>query len=149
MLRKIDYNGLGKRILVTFLYPIMAGYILLTVLPSWEIREHWDILLFYSVLTLVCAFAPVSTLKATLTLSGAVIFSGILMYGTWAGIWSAFLETLIISFLFKSPLPRILANAGQLILTAWITGLAKNLLDTISLPNITRRSFFNPYFLVF
>jgi len=62
------------------------------------------------------------------------MFSGIIMFDTWAGVWAAFLECLIIAFLYKPQFSKTMANAGQLIGTCWITGLAKSYLDMSGLP---------------
>ena len=134
MLQKTDFSFYIKKFLVTFIYPIAAAAIIISVLPNWEPREHWNVLLSYALLTLFCAFAPVHIFNARLTLGGAVMFSGIIMFDTWAGVWAAFLECLIIAFLYKPQFSKTMANAGQLIGTCWITGLAKSYLDMSGLP---------------
>ncbi|MED1723231.1 HD-GYP domain-containing protein [Brevibacillus parabrevis] len=76
----------------------------------------------YTILTLVSSFTPIRTLNSPLTLNNAVIFSGIVLYGTWIGVWSALLEIIIISFIFKSKVSRALANSGQVLITVWLVG---------------------------
>ncbi|WP_232322202.1 HD-GYP domain-containing protein [Brevibacillus parabrevis] len=76
----------------------------------------------YTILTLVSSFTPIRTINSPLTLNNAVIFSGIVLYGTWIGVWSALLEIIIISFIFKSKVSRALANSGQVLITVWLVG---------------------------
>ncbi|UED68467.1 MULTISPECIES: HD-GYP domain-containing protein [Brevibacillus] len=85
-------------------------------------NEHWGVMATYTILTLVSSFTPIRTLNSPLTLNNAVIFSGIVLYGTWIGVWSALLEIIIISFIFKSKVSRALANSGQVLITVWLVG---------------------------
>lgn len=88
----------------------------------------------YTIITIVCTFAPIKTYNATLTLNNAVIFSGILLEGIWIAVWSGTLEIVILSFLFKSSIKKSLANAGQMLGTIWIVGKTQAWLADMSVP---------------
>lgn len=115
-----------KGSIVEYGFTLSGLFIILTALPEWEPREHWGILFTYTLLTIVSSFAPVRTLNSTLTLNNAVIFSGILLFGAWVGVWSAVIETLIISFLVRFNPVKAFANVGQILVTIWIVDLLKN-----------------------
>jgi putative nucleotidyltransferase with HDIG domain len=134
MLRKIDIRQALTRLIVELLYPLAGLAIFVSVVPEWEPREHWDVLFTYAVLTIVCTFAPISTFNARVTLNSAVIFSGILLYGTWAGIWSAAFELLIVSLLFRPKVAKVLANTGQSLITVWIVGTLYDWFTQFSIP---------------
>ncbi|MDR4998149.1 HD-GYP domain-containing protein [Brevibacillus parabrevis] len=95
---------------------------IISIITSWGVNEHWGVMATYTILTLVSSFTPIRTLNSPLTLNNAVIFSGIVLYGTWIGVWSALLEIIIISFIFKSKVSRALANSGQVLITVWLVG---------------------------
>ncbi|MFF0828741.1 HD-GYP domain-containing protein [Brevibacillus sp. NPDC003359] len=109
-------------ILVQVILPITGILVIISTFTSWEINEHWTVLLTYTMLTIISSFTPIRTINSPLTLNNAVIFSGIILYGTWVAVWSGLLEIIIISFIFKSPLNKALANSGQVLATIWITG---------------------------
>ncbi|WP_019123291.1 HD-GYP domain-containing protein [Brevibacillus massiliensis] len=119
-----------RRTLVSLLvrvgYPLAGLMILYSALPYWEMREHWSILIGYTVLTIICTFAPVSTYHARLTLNNAILFSGILLYGSWIAVWCAILEILIVSSLVRSSVSKAAANAGQMLITVWVASLFRD-----------------------
>ncbi|WP_429795322.1 HD-GYP domain-containing protein [Brevibacillus formosus] len=120
-----------KKIVVTWIFPLAALVIFYDSLSDWEPREHWGVLFAYTLLTIFSTFAPIRTLNTILTLNNAVIFSGILLFGAWVGVWSAVVETLILAFLIRSNPVKAMANIGQLVLTIWFVGLFKNSIDHV------------------
>jgi len=131
---KTNISDVLKRLWVYVIFPVVAILIVADTVHYWEPREHFGILLTYTLLTLVCTFAPVRTLSAILTINNAVILSGILLEGTWVAVWSGIVEILILSFVFKSSLMRSLANAGQMLATIWIVGEIYAWFQTLSVP---------------
>jgi len=115
-------------------FPILAIVIIFFTTPDWEPRANWGILFAYTIITVICTFAPVRTLNATLTINNAVIFTGIILEGTWIAIWCGLIEVLILAFLFKSSITRSLANAGQMLITIWIVGTLQAWLTSVSVP---------------
>lgn len=129
MLQNLNFQQMLNRVLVQICFPAMAVIIILITLPDWEPRNHWPVLFSFTVLALVCSFAPIRTFSATtLTLNNAIILCGLLLEGTWIGIWAGMIEVVILAFLFKSSINRSLANAGQVLTTIWIVGTLKELL---------------------
>ncbi|MFM1651313.1 HD-GYP domain-containing protein [Brevibacillus sp. B_LB10_24] len=122
----IDIRRTLVSLLVRVGYPMAGLAILYTALPYWETREHWGTLIGYTVLTIICTFAPVSTYNARLTLNNAVLFSGILLYGSWIAVWCAILEILIVSSLVRSSVSKAAANAGQMLITVWFASLVRD-----------------------
>jgi putative nucleotidyltransferase with HDIG domain len=126
---KAKLRKLVKGLLVELGFPISGLLIIFSALPVWEPREHWTILFIYTLLTIFASFAPVRTLNSILTLNNAVIFSGILLFGAWVGVWCAFIETLIISFLVRFNPRKALANVGQNLITIWAVDVLKTFLE--------------------
>ncbi|GED56714.1 HD-GYP domain-containing protein [Brevibacillus formosus] len=131
MQRKVEFGSTMKKIVVTWIFPLAALVIFYDSLSDWEPREHWGVLFAYTLLTIFSTFAPIRTLNTILTLNNAVIFSGILLFGAWVGVWSAVVETLILAFLIRSNPVKAMANIGQLVLTIWFVGLFKNSIDHV------------------
>lgn len=119
-IKNISHIALG--ILVQFLFPVAGLLVIISIITSWGVDKHWGVMITYTILTLVSSFTPIRTINSPLTLNNAVIFSGIVLYGTWIGVWSALLEIIIISFIFKSKVSRALANSGQVLITVWVVG---------------------------
>ncbi|MFJ9501259.1 HD-GYP domain-containing protein [Brevibacillus centrosporus] len=126
---KVEISSKIKGIVVPIGFPIAAILIFASLVPEWEPREHWGVLFAYTLLTIFSTFAPIRTLNTILTLNNAVIFSGILLFGAWVGVWSAVVETLILAFLIKFNPVKALANIGQLVITIWAVDYLKNVLD--------------------
>jgi putative nucleotidyltransferase with HDIG domain len=125
MRQKTDVRSFIKGIVVQFGFVISAIYIFYSSLSQWEPREHWGVLFLYTLLTIFSTFAPVRLSNTILTLNNAVIFSGILLFGAWVGVWSAVIEALIIAFLVRFHPLKALANIGQLMMTIWAVDVLK------------------------
>ncbi|WP_126428694.1 HD-GYP domain-containing protein [Brevibacillus marinus] len=125
-----------QRFIVRVCYPVLAVLLIVTAIPTWESRTSWNTLVFYTILSLVVSFLAIKTPNVVITLNNAVTFSAILLYGTWAGVWCATIESLIIAFLFRSGVSKILANAGQLLSTVWIVGWTHEWLLRTALPPV-------------
>lgn len=117
-----NFSHFALGLLVQCLFPVAGLLVIISIITSWGVNEHWGVMATYTILTLVSSFTPIRTLNSPLTLNNAVIFSGIVLYGTWIGVWSALLEIIIISFIFKSKVSRALANSGQVLITVWLVG---------------------------
>jgi putative nucleotidyltransferase with HDIG domain len=130
----INVEQLIKHLVIQFGLPILVVAYIVSVFPDWEPRNHWGILFAFTILTIVCSFAPFRIPTATLTLNNAIILSGILLKGTWVAVWSGLLEVIILGFLFKSSVSRAVANAGQMLATIWIVGCLKVWLDAALVP---------------
>jgi len=126
MRQKVDIRYKLKGVIVQAGFTLLGLLIIVSVLPQWEPRDHWLVLVTYTLLTIISSFAPIKTLNTILTLNNAVIFSGILLYGAWVGIWSAVIETLILSFLVRFNPSKAFANVGQMIITIWIVGFVSD-----------------------
>ncbi|GAA4718983.1 HD-GYP domain-containing protein [Brevibacillus fulvus] len=125
---KAEHTQKLKGIIVQFGFTIAGLLILIQATAAWQTREHWMVLFTYTLLTLIFSFAPMRTLNSTITLNNAVIFTGILLYGAWVGVWTALIETLIIAFLVRFHLIKALANTGQLLLTIWLVDFMQRVL---------------------
>lgn len=125
MRQKADILTIIKGIVVQFGFVISAILIVVSSLSEWEPREHWGVLFTYTLLTIFSTFAPIRLSNTILTLNNAVIFSGILLFGAWIGVWSAVIEALIIGFLIRFHPIKALANIGQLMMTIWVVDLVK------------------------
>ncbi len=125
--------NLIKSIVVQVGFPSIAIILVLLTMPEWEPRQHWHVLFFYSLLTIIASFAPIRTFNATLTLNNAVIISGLLLEGIWVSVWCALLESIILAFLFKAP-NKTLSNVGQMLVTIVFVGYTKYWLDYFSIP---------------
>ncbi|MED4586162.1 HD-GYP domain-containing protein [Brevibacillus choshinensis] len=135
MRQKADICHITKGLIVQFGFVISAALILVSSLPEWEPRDHWGVLFTYTLLTIFSTFAPIRLSNTILTLNNAVIFSGILLFGSWVGVWSAVIEALIIGFLIRFHPVKALANIGQLMMTIWVVDVLKNWFnsfDTVS-----------------
>ncbi len=127
-------RNLLKRVLVQFVYPVAAVLIILSVMPEWESRGHWEVLFIYTIFTVIVSFISLRYANTILTLNSAVSFSGILLYGTWVSAWSVLIEAMMVAFLFRSDIRKVLANIGQLLMTVWFVGWIHELFVSISLP---------------
>ncbi|MFY0543194.1 HD-GYP domain-containing protein [Brevibacillus sp. H7] len=134
MLRNIKLPQVAKHLFIEYVLPMVAIGIFFTTLPDWEPRDHWSILFIFTMLTIIGAFAPVSTFNARLTVNNAVFVSGILLYGTWVAVWAAVVELLIVAFLFRYSTKKALVNSGQILLTLWIVGHMYSWLKGYSIP---------------
>jgi putative nucleotidyltransferase with HDIG domain len=130
MRQKADILIFIKGIIVQFGFAISAVLIFASSLPEWEPRDHWGVLCTYTLLTIFSTFAPIRLSNTILTLNNAVIFSGILLFGSWVGVWSAVIEALIIGFLIRFNPSKALANIGQLMMTIWVVDQLKNWLGS-------------------
>jgi len=128
---KTDFLTKCKGLLVEFGFTISGILIFLSVIPKWEPKQNWITLFLYTLLTVIASFSPVRTLNSLLTVNSAVIFSGILIFGTEIGVWSAVIETLVISFLVRMNLVKAFANVGLNLITIWIVGVLKQYLELI------------------
>lgn len=138
MRRKIELRSKLKGLIVQFGFPIAAILIFSSSLSEWEPREHWGVLFVYTLLTIISAFAPIRTVNTIITLNNAVIFSGILLFGAWVGVWSAVVETLTLAFLIRFNPVKAFANIGQLLITIWVVDYFKTALGFFSIsPMIT------------
>ncbi|WP_409176008.1 HD-GYP domain-containing protein [Brevibacillus fortis] len=130
MRQKTDYAIWIKGIVVQVGFVIAAIYIFYTSSSEWAVREHWGVLSTYTLLTIFSCFAPVRISNTILTVNNAVIFSGILLYGVWVGVWAAVIESLIIAFLVRfNPLKAII-NIGQLLMTIWTVAFLKDWIES-------------------
>ncbi|MFF0828349.1 HD-GYP domain-containing protein [Brevibacillus sp. NPDC003359] len=130
MRQKTDYANWIKGIVVQVGFVIAAIYIFYTSSSEWAVREHWGVLSTYTLLTIFSCFAPVRISNTILTVNNAVIFSGILLYGVWVGVWAAVIESLIIAFLVRfNPLKAII-NIGQLLMTIWTVSFLKDWIES-------------------
>ncbi|MGF9910039.1 HD-GYP domain-containing protein [Brevibacillus porteri] len=130
MRQKTDYEVWIKGIVVQVGFVIAAIYIFYTSSSEWAAREHWGVLSTYTLLTIFSCFAPVRISNTILTVNNAVIFSGILLYGVWVGVWAAVIESLIIAFLVRfNPLKAII-NIGQLLMTIWTVAFLKDWIES-------------------
>lgn len=130
MRQKTDYAVWVKGIVVQVGFVIAAIYIFYTSSSDWAAREHWGVLSTYTLLTIFSCFAPVRISNTILTVNNAVIFSGILLYGVWVGVWAAVIESLIIAFLVRfNPLKAII-NIGQLLMTIWAVAFLKDWIES-------------------
>ncbi|ASJ56068.1 hypothetical protein BP422_22495 [Brevibacillus formosus] len=130
MRQKTDYAVWIKGIVVQVGFVIAAIYIFYTSSSEWAAREHWGVLSTYTLLTIFSCFAPVRISNTILTVNNAVIFSGILLYGVWVGVWAAVIESLIIAFLVRfNPLKAII-NIGQLLMTIWTVAFLKDWIES-------------------
>lgn len=130
MRQKTDYAVWIKGIVVQVGFVIAAIYIFYTSSSDWAAREHWGVLSTYTLLTIFSCFAPVRISNTILTVNNAVIFSGILLYGVWVGVWAAVIESLIIAFLVRfNPLKAII-NIGQLLMTIWAVAFLKDWIES-------------------
>ncbi|GAB1530886.1 MULTISPECIES: HD-GYP domain-containing protein [Brevibacillus] len=129
MRQKTDFAVWIKGIVVQVGFVIAAIYIFYTSSSEWAAREHWGVLSTYTLLTIFSCFAPVRISNTILTVNNAVIFSGILLYGVWVGVWAAVIESLIIAFLVRfNPLKAII-NIGQLLMTIWTVAFLKDWIE--------------------
>lgn len=126
MLPKTNFQNHVKGIIVQIGFTVLGLLIVFSSMGEWNSREHWGALITYALLTVVSSFAPIRTFNSTLTLNNAVICSGIILYGAWIGVWSALIETLIISFLVRFHPVKALANVGQILITIWVVDFLKN-----------------------
>ncbi|MBG9940467.1 HD-GYP domain-containing protein [Brevibacillus formosus] len=129
MRQKTDFAVWIKGIVVQVGFVIAAIYIFYTSSSEWAAREHWGVISTYTLLTIFSCFAPVRISNTILTVNNAVIFSGILLYGVWVGVWAAVIESLIIAFLVRfNPLKAII-NIGQLLMTIWTVAFLKDWIE--------------------
>lgn len=129
MKQKVSYQL--KRLFVSIGFPIVAILILIDSLNQWGAKENLQILVAYTILAVVCSFAPIRTYNAALTLNGAVIFSAILLKGPWLAIWAVVIEVIVLGFLFRAP-KKVLPNIGQWLATIWIVGLLQEWLVSLN-----------------
>ncbi|MFC4769490.1 HD-GYP domain-containing protein [Effusibacillus consociatus] len=134
LLQKVENRFEWMRSVVKVGLPLAAVLIFVSVLPELEKREHWGPLFTYTLLTIICSFSVIRTFNFKLTLNNAVFFSGILLYGASIAAWSVVLEVLILAFLTRMPLLKVLANAGQMLLTVWLVATLQSYLNSFSLP---------------
>ncbi|ELK42417.1 hypothetical protein D478_08993 [Brevibacillus agri BAB-2500] len=120
MRKKINLSNLIKGIVVQFGFVIAAICIFYSSISEWEPREHWGVLFTYTLLTIFSCFTPVRISNTILTVNNAVIFSGILLYGVWVGVWTALIESVIIAFLVRFHPLKAAINIGQLLMTIWV-----------------------------
>ncbi|TRY24532.1 MULTISPECIES: HD-GYP domain-containing protein [Brevibacillus] len=136
MRQRAEKRYILKGLLVILGFTVSGILIILNSLPYWEPRENWEILISYVLLTIISSFAPVRTLNYILTLNNAVIFSGILLFGAWVGIWSAVIEALILSVLVKPNPLKAAANFGQILLTIWAVDVLKTACNVLPVPTM-------------
>ncbi|MEJ8544056.1 HD-GYP domain-containing protein [Brevibacillus borstelensis] len=134
MQRNIDLARFFKHLFIQFFLPLAAIGVFVSVLPDWEPRNHWSVLFIFTFLTIIGAFAPISTFNARLTVNNALFFSGILLYGTWVAVWAAFVELLIVTVLSRSSLKKAMFNCGQILLTLWLVGFLHTAADSAGMP---------------
>lgn len=134
MQKNIDLTRFFKHLFIQFFLPLAAIAVFVSVLPDWEPRNHWSVLFIFTLLTIVGAFAPISTFNARLTVNNALFFSGILLYGTWVAVWAAVVELLIVTVLSRSSLKKAMFNCGQILLTLWLVGFLHHAADSAGIP---------------
>ncbi|USG65291.1 HD-GYP domain-containing protein [Brevibacillus ruminantium] len=127
---KVSLQRMTKGIVVQIGFVVAAILILYSSLFEWQSREHWGVLVAYTLLTILSTFTPVRLSNTILTVNNAVIFSGILLFGTWIGVWCAVIEALIIAFLVRVNPVKAAVNIGQLVMTIWTVGALKDWLIT-------------------
>ncbi|MDB5083445.1 MAG: hypothetical protein JWN30_331 [Bacilli bacterium] len=114
---------LNKKLIVAFVFPLYALGTLSLYLPQFDQPQHWDILSVYVVLSLAASFVSVRTTNSALNLNGAVILSGLVLYGTWVSVWSAIIGVLLNAFMYNSRIINSGINAGQKFMSIMVTGL--------------------------
>ncbi|SED13523.1 HD-GYP domain-containing protein [Paenibacillus sp. GP183] len=120
---------LRKVVLMTF--PCLAVIIVATCIPYYEQRSLWPILVVYSLLSIVASFISIFSKNFVLTLTSAVNFSAILLYGQPVAIWSSLIEVILIAFLYSSKLATALNNAGQKFVFITIVAVVAAYLKTV------------------
>lgn len=131
MRQKNDVGYIIKGIVVQVGFVLAAISIFYSSLSQWEPREHWGVLFIYTLLTIFSCFTPVRNASTIMTVNNAVIFSGILLYGVWVGVWTAVIEALIIATLTRfNPLKAII-NIGQLLMTIWTVAFLNDWLKSL------------------
>ncbi|MBO8164336.1 MAG: HD-GYP domain-containing protein [Brevibacillus sp.] len=149
MRRRTEILHTLQGFVVRYCYPLLAFFIVAFAVPAWESRENWDVLIVYTLLSIFVSFTAIRTANFVITLNNAVTFSAVLLYGTWTAIWCAVIEILIIAFLFRSAIPKFLANAGQMLSTVWIVGMVHQWLASLQLPSmLTDTALVFVYFLI-
>jgi putative nucleotidyltransferase with HDIG domain len=134
MLPNLKLNQTINTLIAQYIIPLLGFVILVSTAPEWEPREHWSILFVFTLLTIIGAFAPVSTYNARLTVNNAVFFSGILLYGVWVAIWAAVIELLVVTFLSKSSPKKTVFNCGQILITLWLVGKLNDIFNALEIP---------------
>lgn len=132
--KKTELIQIIARIIVQYGFSLAAIIGLVSVLPELELREHAGILFVYTLLTILGTFTPVRSYNYVFTLNNTVVLSGLLLYGIWAATWIVVIEILILAFLYKMPLKRVLPNLGQTLITIWAVSYFYYLFSLLSLP---------------
>ena len=131
MRQKNDVGFIFKGIVVHVGFFLATVWILFLSVPQWEPREHWGVLFTYTLLTIFSCFVPVRISNTVLTVNNAVIFSGIIIFGAWVGVWVAVIEALMIAVLARINLPKAIFNIGQLLLTIWTVAVLHEWLSQV------------------
>lgn len=133
MFPKLSYKKIYSSTIIMF-FSVVAVFMFFLQFSQYHTQESWVILFTYAVLTIMASILPIRTPNSILTLNNAVIYSAILLHGTFTGYWSAIIEVLILSFLFRSKIFRALTNAGMFLLTVALCGQLYNLFLMAGMP---------------
>lgn len=129
---KTSLRRIAKGTVVQFGFVLGAILIIYSSFFDWQSRDHWGVLSAYTLLTILSTFTPVRLSNTILTVNNAVIFSGILLFGTSVGVWCAVIEALIISSLTRVNVIKAAVNIGQLVMTIWTVGFLKDWIVSIN-----------------